>query len=42
VPEGDTIHRAAARLRVLVGQRLTVEAVYPRARAGVAELSSVA
>jgi endonuclease-8 len=38
MPEGDTIHRAAARLRVLVGQQLTVEAVHPRARAtGVAE-----
>jgi endonuclease VIII len=38
VPEGDTVHRAAERLRVLVGQRLTVEAVHPRARAtGVAE-----
>jgi endonuclease-8 len=38
VPEGDTVHRAAGRLRALVGQRLTVEAVHPRARAtGVAE-----
>jgi endonuclease VIII len=38
VPEGDTVHRAAARLRALVGQRLSVEAVHPRARAtGVAE-----
>ena len=38
MPEGDTVHRTAARLRVLVGQRLTVEAVHPRARAtGVAE-----
>ena len=38
MPEGDTVHRAAERLRVLVGQRLTVEAVHPRARAtGVAE-----
>jgi endonuclease-8 len=38
VPEGDTVHRSAERLRVLVGQRLTVEAVHPRARAtGVAE-----
>jgi endonuclease VIII len=33
VPEGDTVHRSAERLRVLVGQRLTVEAVHPRARA---------
>ena len=38
MPEGDTVHRAADRLRVLVGQRLSVEAVHPRARAtGVAE-----
>jgi endonuclease-8 len=38
VPEGDTVHRSAEQLRVLVGQRLTVEAVHPRARAtGVAE-----
>ena len=38
MPEGDTVHRAADRLRVLVGQRLAVEAVHPRARAtGVAE-----
>lgn len=37
MPEGDTVHRAADRLRVLVGQRLSVEAVHPRARAtGVA------
>ena len=37
MPEGDTVHRAAERLRVLVGQRLAVEAVHPRARAtGVA------
>ena len=33
MPEGDTVHRAAARLRALVGQRLSVEAVHPRARA---------
>jgi endonuclease VIII len=39
VPEGDTLHRAAARLQVLVGERLEVEAQHPRARAeGVAEL----
>ena len=38
MPEGDTVHRAAGRLRALVGQRLSVEAVHPRARAtGVAE-----
>ena len=37
MPEGDTVHRAAGRLRALVGQRLSVEAVHPRARAtGVA------
>jgi endonuclease VIII len=33
VPEGDTIHRAARRLQVLVGQRLTAESPHPRARA---------
>jgi endonuclease-8 len=38
VPEGDTLHRAAARLQVLVGEQLEVEARHPRARAtGVAE-----
>jgi endonuclease-8 len=38
VPEGDVLHRAAARLQVLVGRRLDVEARHPRARAtGVAE-----
>jgi endonuclease-8 len=38
MPEGDTVHKAAGRLRALVGQRLSVEAVHPRARAtGVAE-----
>jgi endonuclease-8 len=31
VPEGDSLHRAAARLRPLVGQRLQVEAPHPRA-----------
>jgi endonuclease-8 len=31
VPEGDAIHRAAMRLRVLVGERLAVEAPNPRA-----------
>jgi endonuclease VIII len=37
LPEGDTVHRAAERLRALVGQRLIVEAVHPRALAtGVA------
>ena len=33
MPEGDTIHRAAGRLQVLVGQRLAVEAPHPRAQA---------
>lgn len=33
MPEGDAIHRAARRLQPLVGQRLEVEAVHPRARA---------
>jgi endonuclease-8 len=33
VPEGDTLHRAAARLQPLVGQTLQVEAVHPRAQA---------
>jgi endonuclease-8 len=38
MPEGDTVHRAAGQLQALVGERLTVEAVHPRARAtGVAE-----
>jgi endonuclease VIII len=37
VPEGDSLHRAAARLQALVGQRLEVEAPNPRAQAtGVA------
>jgi endonuclease VIII len=33
VPEGDTLHRAALRLQVLVGQRLGVETPHPRAAA---------
>jgi endonuclease VIII len=33
VPEGDSLHRAAARLQPLVGQRLEVETPHPRARA---------
>ena len=33
MPEGDTLHRAAARLQPLVGQQLRVEAVHPRAQA---------
>jgi endonuclease-8 len=36
VPEGDTIHRAAARLQPLVGERLEVETPHPRARAAIA------
>jgi endonuclease-8 len=35
VPEGDTLHRAARRLQVLVGERVEVEAPHPRARAAV-------
>jgi endonuclease VIII len=38
VPEGDSLHRAAARLQPLVGQVVSVEAQHPRARVlGVAE-----
>jgi endonuclease VIII len=33
VPEGDTLHRAAARLQPLVGRRVEVEAPHPRAQA---------
>jgi endonuclease-8 len=33
VPEGDTLHRAARRLQVLVGERLEVESPHPRAQA---------
>jgi endonuclease VIII len=33
MPEGDALHRAAHALQVLVGERLSVEAVHPRARA---------
>jgi endonuclease-8 len=37
VPEGDSIHRAAARLRVLVGERVEAESPHPRGLAtGVA------
>jgi endonuclease VIII len=37
VPEGDSLHRAARRLQVLVGERLEVAAPHPRAQAtGVA------
>src|SRR5262245_10459970 len=38
MPEGDALHRAARRLRVLVGEPVAVEAIHPRARVtGVAE-----
>jgi endonuclease-8 len=33
MPEGDTVHRAARRLQVLVGERLEVETPHPRAAA---------
>ncbi len=33
MPEGDTIHRAAARLQVLVGERIEATSPHPRARA---------
>ncbi len=33
MPEGDTLHRAAARLQPLVGEQVEVEAVHPRAQA---------
>jgi endonuclease-8 len=33
VPEGDTLHRAARRLQVLVGQRIEAESPHPRAQA---------
>ncbi len=37
MPEGDSVHRAAARLRVLVGERIEAESPHPRGRAtGVA------
>ena len=35
VPEGDTLHRAARRLQVLVGERLEVETPNPRAQAAI-------
>ena len=31
MPEGDILHAAAARLQVLVGQRVEVETPHPRA-----------
>lgn len=33
MPEGDSLHRAAARLQVLVGERVEVETPHPRAAA---------
>ena len=33
MPEGDTIHRAAARLQVLVGERIEATSPHPRAQA---------
>jgi endonuclease VIII len=33
VPEGDTLHRAARRLQVLVGDRVAAESPHPRAQA---------
>jgi endonuclease-8 len=33
VPEGDSLHRAARRLQVLVGQPIAAESVHPRAQA---------
>ncbi len=33
MPEGDTVHRAARKLQVLVGQRLEVTSPHPRAQA---------
>jgi endonuclease-8 len=33
MPEGDTLHRAARRLQVLVGERLEAESPHPRAQA---------
>ena len=33
VPEGDSLHRAAHRLQVLVGQRIAAESPHPRAQA---------
>ena len=35
MPEGDTLHRAARRLRVLVGERVEVETPHPRAQAAI-------
>src|SRR5204862_4965633 len=38
MPEGDSLHRAAAKLQVLAGQRVEVETPHPRAAGkGLAE-----
>lgn len=38
MPEGDSLHRAAAALQVLVGERVEVETPHPRAASkGIAE-----
>jgi endonuclease-8 len=36
MPEGDSLHRAARRLQVLVGERVSVETPHPRAAVAVA------
>jgi endonuclease-8 len=36
MPEGDSLHRAARKLQVLVGERVSVETPHPRAAASVA------
>ena len=35
MPEGDTLHRAARRLQVLVGEQVEVETPHPRAQASI-------
>src|SRR5207342_25000 len=35
MPEGDSLHRAARRLQVLVGERVAVETPHPRAAASL-------
>src|SRR5439155_26522101 len=35
MPEGDSLHRAARHLQVLVGERVSVETPHPRAAAAV-------
>ena len=36
MPEGDSLHRAARRLQVLVGERVSIETPHPRAAAALA------